>query len=100
MRKIPFAGIELTSQRVRGYIVPLSYRGDRSSIYMSAIGVRLSIKGRILFYWVVFIEGNTLQYSTVVIINDDNALHPMFTPDPCDYSRGLAVFCFSIMSSV
>ena len=30
MRKIPFAGIELTSQRVRGYTVPLSYRGDRS----------------------------------------------------------------------
>ena len=29
MRKIPFAGIELTSQRVRGYMVPLSYRGDR-----------------------------------------------------------------------
>ena len=28
MRKIPFAGIELTSQRVRGYMVPLSYRGD------------------------------------------------------------------------
>ena len=27
MRKIPFAGIELTSQRVRGYMVPLSYRG-------------------------------------------------------------------------
>ena len=26
MRKIPFAGIELTSQRVRGYMVPLSYR--------------------------------------------------------------------------
>ena len=31
MRKIPFAGIELTSQRVRGYMVPLSYRGDRHS---------------------------------------------------------------------
>ena len=30
MRKIPFAGIELTSQRVRGYMLPLSYRGDRS----------------------------------------------------------------------
>ena len=29
MRKIPFAGIEITSQRVRGYMVPLSYRGDR-----------------------------------------------------------------------
>ena len=29
MRKIPFVGIELTSQRVRGYMVPLSYRGDR-----------------------------------------------------------------------
>ena len=29
VRKIPLAGIELTSQRVRGYMVPLSYRGDR-----------------------------------------------------------------------
>ena len=29
VRKIPFAGIELTSQRVKGYEVPLSYRGDR-----------------------------------------------------------------------
>ena len=28
VRKIPFAGIELTSQRVRGYMVPLSYRGQ------------------------------------------------------------------------
>ena len=32
MRKIPFAGIELTSQRVRGYMVPLSYRGDRTYV--------------------------------------------------------------------
>ena len=31
VRKIPFAGIELTSQRVEGYEVPLSYRGDRST---------------------------------------------------------------------
>ena len=29
MRKISFAGIELTSQSVRGFVVPLSYRGDR-----------------------------------------------------------------------
>ena len=29
VRKIPFAGIELTSRSVRGYMVPLSYRGDR-----------------------------------------------------------------------
>ena len=29
VRKIPFAGIELTSQRVRGQMLPLSYRGDR-----------------------------------------------------------------------
>ena len=28
MSKIPFAGIELKSLRVRGYMVPLSYRGD------------------------------------------------------------------------
>ena len=32
VRKIPFAGIELTSQRVRGYMVSLSYRGDRQGI--------------------------------------------------------------------
>ena len=30
--KIPFAGIELTSQRVRGDMVPLSYRGDRCQV--------------------------------------------------------------------
>ena len=29
VRIIPFAGIELTFLRVRGYMVPLSYRGDR-----------------------------------------------------------------------
>ena len=34
MRKISFAGIELTSQRVRGYMVPLSYRGDRQVDYV------------------------------------------------------------------
>ena len=38
-----------------------------------------------------FIEDNAIQYSTIVIIYD-NTLHPMFTPDPCDYSRGLSVF--------
>ena len=27
VRKISFTGIELTAQRVRGYMVPLSYRG-------------------------------------------------------------------------
>ena len=32
MRKIPFAGIELTSQRVRGYMVHLSYQGDRLDV--------------------------------------------------------------------
>ena len=32
VRKIPFAGIELTSQRVKGYMVPLSYRGDRQCV--------------------------------------------------------------------
>ena len=32
-----------------------------------------------------------MQYSTVIIIYD-NTLHPLFTPDPCDYSRGLPVF--------
>ena len=29
MRKIPFAGIELTSNVSEGYEVPLSYQGDR-----------------------------------------------------------------------
>ena len=38
-----------------------------------------------------FLEDNTIKYSTVVIIYD-NTLHPMFTHDPCDCSRGLAVF--------
>ena len=59
-----------------------------ATIYLSFIGVRLSINGRILFYWVVahtlniIIKDNTIQYSTVVIIFN-NTLHPMFTPDPC-----------------
>ena len=52
VRKIPFAGIELTSQRVRGYMVPLSYRGDRlvainirgiNSIYRSTVDKSCSI---------------------------------------------------------
>ena len=40
-----------------------------------------------------FIEDNTIQYSikVVVIIIYNNALHPLFTHDPCDYSRGLPV---------
>ena len=39
-----------------------------------------------------FIEDNTIQYSTVEIIYH-NILHPLFTPDPCDYStRGLPAF--------
>ena len=59
---------------------------------MSFIGVRLSIKGFVLLgCGTNFIEDNTIPYSTVVIIYD-NTLHPMFTPDPCDNSRGLAVF--------
>ena len=33
VRKIPFTGIELTSQRVRGYMVPLSYRGGQFNKY-------------------------------------------------------------------
>ena len=37
-----------------------------------------------------FIEDNIIQYNTVQsVIICDNALHPLFTPDPCDYSRGL-----------
>ena len=42
MRRIPFAGIELTSQRVRGYMVPLSYRGDRLSAYSRCPGLPAS----------------------------------------------------------
>ena len=40
MRKIPFAGIELTSQRVKGYMVPLSYRGDRYYEAQYHIGIQ------------------------------------------------------------
>ena len=57
-------------------------------------GVRLSIKRKdfvLLGCGTYFIEDNTLQYSTVVILYD-NTSHPLFTPDPCDYSsRGLPV---------
>ena len=50
MRKIPFAGIELTSQRVRGYMVPLSYRGDRFD--------RSPPVGHLYFHFLVFSEKN------------------------------------------
>ena len=64
---------------------------------MSFVGVRLSRKGRILFYWVVIHTlKRTIQYRTVlqllvVVIIYDNTFNPIFTPDPCDYLRGLAV---------
>ena len=77
-------------------------KGIVSSTNMSFVGARLSMKGRILFLLgcgTHFIEDNTKQYSPVVIIYD-NTLHPMFTPDPCDYSRGLAVFCFFLVPSI
>ena len=45
----------------------------------------------LLGYGTYFIKDNTIQYSKVVLICD-NTLHPMFTPDPFAYSRGLAVF--------
>ena len=64
MRKIPFAGIELTSQRVRGYMVPLSiihgfYRGKskhkRKDFVLSGCGT-----------YFILVEDNTIQqYSTV-----------------------------------
>ena len=46
-----------------------------SSTYMSSKGVRLRIKGRVLFYWVVvhteyFTEDITIEYSTVVITSE------------------------------
>ena len=50
MRKIPFAGIELTSQRVRSYMVPLSYRGDRFD--------RSPPVGHLYFHFLVFSEKN------------------------------------------
>ena len=43
VRKIPFAGIELTSQRVRGYMVPLSYRGDRSVLKFNKVHYRSTV---------------------------------------------------------
>ena len=33
MRKIPFAGVELTSNVSEGYEVPLSYRGDGEAVF-------------------------------------------------------------------
>ena len=43
-----------------------------------------------------YILYNRGQYSTVVIIYD-NTLHPLFTPDPCDYSRGF-IHTFIVLS--
>ena len=50
VRKIPFAGIELTSQRVRGYMVPLGYRSDRS----------------VLIIFSVWFTGTVQQYNSTV----------------------------------
>ena len=76
--------------------------GIVSSTYIGFKGVRLCIKGRICFiglWYILYIEDNTTQYSTVVIIYD-NTLHPLFTPDTsCDCSRGLPVFEKSIFLS-
>ena len=47
MRKIPFAGIELTSQRVRGYMVPLSYLGDGEMFCLGMVSTNLYV---MLFY--------------------------------------------------
>ena len=47
MRKIPFAGIELASQRVRGYMVPLSYRGDRFPSINTKVFPGYDIGGRV-----------------------------------------------------
>ena len=50
---------------------------------MSFIGVRHSIKGKVLFYsvvWYILYRGQynkTVQYSTVVVIIHDNTLHPL-----------------------
>ena len=77
-------------------------KGFVSSTYMSFIGIRLGIKGRILFYWVV-VQLYRGQYNTVlhtVVIIYDNILDPMPIPNPCDYSRGLPVFCFFLVSSI
>ena len=58
MRKIPFAGIELTSQRVRGYMVPLSYRGDR--LYREVEFCVLTIESFSTNYW-AFVFGQNGQ---------------------------------------
>ena len=57
MRKIPFAGIELTSQRVRGYMVPLSYRGDQYRTVISSL---------------VISGGKYIRFGLRI----DNSLHP------------------------
>ena len=41
VRRIPFAEIELTSQRVRGYMLPLSYRGCYLLIVVSSSSRRI-----------------------------------------------------------
>ena len=60
--KIPFAGIELTSQRIRGYMVPLSYRGDRPKKKYYEV---LFIVGSSPVHYSTVLQYSTVQYSTV-----------------------------------
>ena len=53
MRKIPFAGIELTSQRVRGYMVPLSYRGDRQRLCIYSLCISILLLPCLMVYYIV-----------------------------------------------
>ena len=50
VRKIPFAGIELMSQRVRGYMLPLSYRGDRQNKFEKFVILSQMVSFCFVFY--------------------------------------------------
>ena len=91
VQSIPW--LPITVHQLLSNTVVAVYRGKRYRDEKSL--PRKALEFCFIGLWYILYRGqyNTVQYSTVVIIYD-NALHPMFTPDPCDYSRDLAVFCF------
>ena len=72
-RKIPFAGIELMSQRVRrlyGYFIPLSYRGDRlhkAWYYRNGKTVLIFFKNTILLFLTFSIIGQMVSNSEITL---------------------------------
>ena len=67
---------------------------------MGFIEVRLSTKRNdfvSLNCGTYFMEDNTVQYSTTVVITYDNTLQPMFPPNPFECSGDIVAFSFFLI---